>query len=72
MSEETAEKALNNKLTVISSRKAVIKKGDRERLCYEFACNFGEDGYFIYVDAFSGEEIQVNRVLTTAQGQYLR
>ncbi len=72
VSEETAEKALNNKLTVISSRKAVIKKGDRERLCYEFACNFGEDGYFIYVDAFSGEEIQVNRVLTTAQGQYLR
>ena len=72
VSEETAEKALNNKLTVISSRKAVIKKGERERLCYEFACSYGENGYFIYVDAFSGEEIQVNRVLTTAQGQYLR
>ena len=72
VSEETAEKALNGKLTVLSSRKAVIKKGDRERLCYEFVCTYGEDGYFVYVDAFSGEEIQVNRVLATAQGQYLR
>ncbi len=70
--EEQAEKALNSRLTVLSSRKAVIKKGDRERLCYEFACSYGEDGYFVYVDAFSGEEIQVNRVLATAQGQYLR
>lgn len=70
--EDLAEKALNSRLTVLSSRKAVIKKGDRERLCYEFACSYGEDGYFVYVDAFSGEEIQVNRVLATAQGQYLR
>ncbi|MDD6995263.1 MAG: germination protein YpeB [Candidatus Borkfalkiaceae bacterium] len=72
VSREKAESALSPRLTVQSARKAVIGIGDNETLCYEFACNYGEDGYFVYVDAQTGEEIRITRILSTTHGRYLR
>lgn len=72
VSEEKAEKTLNSCLNVLNARRAVIRFGDKEKLCYEFACAHGEDGYFVYVDAATGEEVKINRVVPTAQGRYLR
>ena len=72
VSREKAESALSPRLTVQSGRKAVIKIGGEETLCYEFACNYGEEGYFVYVDALTGEEVRVTRILATTQGRYLR
>lgn len=72
VSREKAESALSPRLSVQSGRKAVIKLGDKETLCYEFACNHGDEGYFVYVDAQTGEEVRITRILSTSHGRYLR
>ena len=72
VSREIAESALSSRLSVQSGRKAVIKIGEKETLCYEFACSYNDEGYFVYVDAQTGEEVKINRILSTAQGRYLR
>lgn len=72
VSADVAEGRLNDKLDVVSSRKAVIALGGRETLCYEFVCRCGEDEYFVYADAATGDAVKIVRVLETAQGRYLR
>ena len=72
VSADVAEGRLNDKLDVVSSRKAVIALGGRETLCYEFVCRCGEDEYFVYADAATGDAVKIVRVLQTAQGRYLR
>lgn len=72
VSADVAEGKLNEKLDVLSSRKAVIALGGRETLCYEFICRCGEDEYFVYADAATGDAVKIVRVLETAQGRYLR
>ncbi len=46
-------------LQVASSRLAVIQTERGERGAYEFLCSYGEERYFVYLDAVSGEEIAI-------------
>lgn len=72
ISADEAEKTLRGDLTVENVRKAAIFLDGRERVCYEFVCLKGDEEYFIYVDATTGEEVKIYRVLPTTQGRYLR
>lgn len=54
-----AYEKLHEKLSVESSRLAVLKMGKREVPAYEFLCSYGEDKYFVYVDANTGEEVRI-------------
>lgn len=56
---EEAQKKLHEKLSVEASRLAVVKAAFGERTAYEFFCKYGEENYFVYVDAFSGEELSI-------------
>ena len=38
-------------------------RGTREALTYEFECHDGEDVYFIYIDAVSGDEANILYVI---------
>lgn len=59
-------------LTVETVRLAIIPvDGGRETLCWEVAGKTNEDYYFIYVSASDGEEINVFRVVDSAQGKLL-
>ena len=51
---------------------ALIPVDGEEVLAYEFLCNYGEEQYVIYLDANTGEEVQVYRVRESARGSYLR
>lgn len=71
ISESEAQKTLAGGLEVTAAHRALIPAGGRELLCYEFACKYGEDEYIVYVDAATGEEVQMFRVRESARGSYL-
>jgi spore germination protein len=54
-----AREKLSDKLTVESSRTALIATRRGERLAYEFICSFDGQIYFVYVDANTGEELSI-------------
>ena len=55
----TAQSKLYDGLTVESSRLAVVRTVRGERAAYEFLCSYGEENYFVFLDAVSGEEIAI-------------
>ena len=57
---------LHEKLDVISSRVAVVDTMRGEKLAYEFLCAYGEENYFVFLDANSGDEISI---INTRQAQ---
>lgn len=71
ISKATAKEKLNSDFNVEGSRLSVIPLDGEETLAYEFYGNFGENDYYIYIDAKTGEEIQVLTVIGTAQGKAL-
>lgn len=50
---------LHDKLHVETSKLAVISTARGERTAYEFLCSYGEENYFVYLDAVTGEEISI-------------
>lgn len=71
ISEEHARANINGNIDITSSRTALIPFDGEEVLCYEFIGEFGNNEYYIYVDATTGEEIEVLTVIGTAQGRAL-
>lgn len=67
-----AEAKLSPALTVRAAFLSLVPVDGRERLCYEFDCLYGEEQFLIYVDAETGEEVQVFCVCNGAGGKYLR
>ncbi len=61
-----AHEKLREGLDVESSRLAVVWTARGERTAYEFLCAYGEEKYFVYVDAVSGDEISIVNVKSVA------
>lgn len=72
MSENEAVKALGNKVTPATARLALIPYEEGEILTYEFTGKYGDNEYFAYIDAKTGEEIEMRTVTNTKQGRLLR
>ncbi len=64
-----AQSVIDGRIEVTSSRLALIPVDGQEVLCYEFAGKFDGSDYFVYVDAATGNEVQVLTVVGTAQGR---
>lgn len=72
MSAEEAREKLSSHLTPYAAHLALIPVEEKEVLCYEFGCTYGEDEYIVYLDAVTGEEVQIYRVRASARGSWLR
>ncbi len=72
MSREEAQEKLSAGLEPYGAHLAIIPLDGQEVLTHEFACTYGEDEYIVYLDAQTGEEVQVYRVRNSANGSYLR
>lgn len=72
LSREEAQGKLSEGLKPYSAHLAIIPVNDEEILTHEFACTYGEDEYLVYLDAETGEEVQVYRVRNSRRGRYLR
>lgn len=66
------EQLLNNKLTVIERNYSVIpNEFSGESYAYEYICSWDEYTYYIYLDAITGEELNILRVVKTTNGDLL-
>ncbi|MBD5632171.1 MAG: hypothetical protein HDP34_02950 [Clostridia bacterium] len=72
ISKADAKANLHSGFEVESSRLCVIPTdGGNEALCYEFYGTYEGSTYYIYVDANTGDEIEVFTVIGTQQGKAL-
>ena len=71
VSEDEAKSKINSGFEIEGSRLTVIPFDNEEVMAYEFYGNYGGNDYYIYVDAATGEEIQVFTVIGTKQGKAL-
>ena len=70
---QEAAEAISEYIAVTSCRLTLVPtKGGGEALAYEFFGTKGEDKYFVYVDAESGEEMKIMRVLDGERGLLLQ
>lgn len=72
LTRDQAKAKLRTTLNVMHSDLCVIPVDGEEVLCYEFAGKMGERMYFVYVDAQTGEEVELYKVENTKQGQIRR
>lgn len=66
-----AREKLHDGFDVKGSRLCVIPFEGEEVLCYEFYGNYEGNEYYVYIDAKTGDEVQVFTVIGTAQGRAL-
>lgn len=67
-----AEKKLSKNIAVESSRLAIIPlETGKEKLAYEFYGKASDGEYYIYVDASTGRELQIFKVVETDEGTLL-
>lgn len=72
ISQSEAQALLSDELLPYEANLALIPVDGTEVLAYEFACAYGEEEYIVYLDANTGDEVQVYRVRNSANGRYLR
>ncbi|MGN1373253.1 MAG: PepSY1/2 domain-containing protein [Candidatus Coproplasma sp.] len=72
ISAEQAKSAINGNIDVSSTRLALIPVEGHDTLCYEFFGEMGGVEYYVYVDAATGEELEVRTVINTKQGKLIR
>lgn len=71
ISKSDAKAVLNGGFEAEGSRLCLIPVDGGEALCYEFYGAYGGNDYYIYVDAATGNEVEVFTVIGTAQGKAL-
>ena len=67
-----AEKRLNESLAVTKSSLALIpQNGGHETLAYEFIASKNDGVYYVYIDALTGAEADIFKVVETSEGVML-
>ncbi len=65
-----AEAVLSDRLSVEDRALALIPlTPETEKLCYEFKCTLGGESYILYINAQTGEEEQIFRIIDSDEGQ---
>ncbi len=68
--EQAAEKV--KMIDVISERKAIVPVGGgKEKLAWEVHGKYDGADYYVYIDAVTGEEIEIFRVIESTEGEIL-
>ncbi|MBR5438744.1 MAG: germination protein YpeB [Clostridia bacterium] len=69
ISEEEASKKLSKDISIESSRLAIIPVGNNsEVLTYEFIGSYENSTYYVYIDAVTGKEVKIYKVVNTTSG----
>lgn len=71
LTKSEARAKLHKGFDVKGARLAVIPVEGAEVLCYEFSGEYEGSEYYVYIDAKTGNEVQVLTVIGTAQGRAL-
>lgn len=66
-----AKAILRTDIKVTESRRAVIaQQGNKEVFCYEFRGTLNDEEYLLYINAHTGQEEKIMRILRTPRGEY--
>lgn len=69
LSLDEASALVNPSFEIESKRLAIIPTpGREERLCYEFNGKFGEDRFIVYIDANTGQEVDILKIIESDTG----
>ena len=69
LTQEEASAALSAGVTVDSVRQCLLPVSGQERLCWQFTVKAGDDAYISYIDAMTGEEVLLEKVMQLEFGQ---
>ncbi len=68
----SATEKVSQEIKIETSRLAIIPKGqNQEVLAYEFSGKRNDDTYYIYIDAVTGKEVNIFKVIETTEGVLL-
>ena len=68
----SATEKVSQEIKIETSRLAIIPKGqNKEVLAYEFSGKRNNDLYYIYIDAITGKEVNIFKVIETTEGVLL-
>lgn len=71
LSEDEARERVNSELDVQATRLALIPSfSDEDTLCYEFLGKYGPDDYIVYINALTGEEERILKVIDLPSGEF--
>ena len=65
---ENARAKVSDLLEIKTSRLAIIPIGQSETLAYEFTALRNGETYYVYIDAVSGKEVEIFKVVRTTEG----
>ncbi len=69
---DTATKKVSQEISIETNRLAIIPNGHSgEVLAYEFSGKRNDDTYYVYIDASTGKEVNIFKVISTTEGVLL-
>lgn len=72
ISKEEAIKKVSPELSINAQRLCVIPlENNKETLAYEFTASKNDYIYYVYIDAISGEQVKIMRVVSTVSGDMI-
>ena len=69
LTQTEARASLSPGAAVKSSRLCLLPVQNQERLCWQFTLTFGEESYISYIDAMTGEELHLEKIMQLEFGQ---
>ncbi|MBQ0099712.1 MAG: germination protein YpeB [Firmicutes bacterium] len=72
ISESTAKEKVSSSIEIETSRLAIVPIGsESEKLCYEFSGRFDGTLYYVYIDAKTGRQVEMFKVIDSNEGELL-
>ncbi len=72
LSERQAQSRVSENIEIETSRLALVPVGTKtEKLCYEFSGTFDGATYYVYIDATSGRQVEMFKVVKSTEGTLL-
>ena len=72
LSRKQAQEKVSGNIDVVTARLAIIPLGEKtEKLCYEFSGTFDGATYYVYIDAMTGRQVEMFKVVKSTEGELL-
>ena len=71
LSNDEAKLKVSSKINVETTRLALIPAGNKEVLAYEFTGEYKGETYYVYINAKTGAEVDIFKVVKTTEGDLL-
>lgn len=72
ISVESAKEKVLDEIEIATSRLAVVPIGQKsEKLCYEFSGEMDGETYYVYIDAITGRQVEMFKVIESTEGTLL-